>query len=922
MLRRDFTKQHTADCWVWLPNFNLAALLFLLLLRSLHAQSTGSGFPQNFTPPSYPLAVRSPYLHAWIATDFNATDGNSTLTHDSPRVWDFNQALGWCGIVRVDNDPWQWLGPIASDSAVRSAIIQSSVITPTKVIFTMLAGPVTLNVSFFTPIEVEDLALQSLPFIYLSLDIQASDGQDHEIQVYSDISAEWVSGDRNTSIVQWNTTFTSSSMFHRAFLQNQQPMNETNNQAQDATVYYSMQLGQSLTWKTGDVDSVRPLFVEQGSLDNNGDTGFRVINDRLPVFAIAADLGKIQSTSQPVVWSLGVVRDPMVQYILPSEKQESRRPYFFSDPRFSSQKIEDVIDFFMQDYQPGLQRSNDLDARILQDAAAVSVGNEQEYLSLVSLSTRQVLAGFDITTGPNGDIKAFTKNTGISGVANNVPTLWASLPTFLYLNATWAKYLLDSSLQYQHSIIYGKNYAAPDIGGYPNVQGNNDDKGAFVGIEDTGLMLILTLTYAKSVGDTDFLVEYYDTLKSWAEYLRPNTLPPHDQQSSDLIGTTTDDYSILAIKGIIGIGAMSQISAAVGKINDEEVYSSTATSLAQQWQDLAVASDHITLEYNNAQSFALLYDLYADLLLETGLVNNSVYDIQTRFCQDQLNNAIAGGANFGIPLSSSSHSQARSSWSMLTAATMSNNDTRNAMVHAVYNRASFNQSGNRNFPFIYDIKTGGPAGGANAQQGAMFSLLALRKGMKGFSTPTNGTNSDPNGQPAESSKSKPNGGLIAGAVIGSLAGILLILALVALIRRRRQQQRASRRLLVAHSYHGPEVIFERTEPSSGAPPPTRRKNRLTATATPVLQTTTTESDPSNLSSQRPGKNRRTATPQVASDPVALQTQAATGLPPANTDPSDAQSDTSQLRNDVSLLRREIEQIKMQTEYGIPPPSYN
>jgi hypothetical protein len=45
------------------------------------------------------------------------------------------------------------------------------------------------------------------------------------------------------------------------------------------------------------------------------------------------------------------------------------------------------------------------------------------------------------------------------------------------------------------------------------------------------------------------------------------------RQSSDLIGTTADDYSTLAIKGIIGIGAMSQISDAVGKPNDAELYS-------------------------------------------------------------------------------------------------------------------------------------------------------------------------------------------------------------------------------------------------------------------------------------------------------------------------------------------------------------
>ncbi|KAF5347869.1 hypothetical protein D9758_013834 [Tetrapyrgos nigripes] len=626
-------KLANSACWTtsW-PRFNLTGsshcyqtgtqllhsllLVSLTLLLSSATQAVAVQFPQNFTPSTYPLAVKSTYLNAWISTQFNASDSStSTLTHEAPKP-NFGLDLGWCGMMRVDGEAWQWLGPISPNnvSTVKSTSIQGSIFTPTKIIFQMLAGPVTLNVTFLTPIETEDLTRQSLPFIYISLDVQSSDGQSHDVQVYSDITAEWVSGDRANTTVQWNTTFTSSSMFHRSFPQNPEPFNESNFQPQDGTVYYAMQQVQGLTWKTGEADVLRAQFLESGSLDNGEDTNFRTINSSFPAFAISVNLGNIQSTSQPIVESK--CEDPISTQTL----------------GFSSQRIEDVIDFFISDYDAAVQRSDNLDVKVREDvAASVSAGNEDEYFSLVSLSTRQLLANFELTFGTSSqddggvDIKAFARNTGVSALANNVPTLWGSFPVFLYLNATWAKYLLDSTLQYQHSFVYGKNYAAPDLGGnYPTeVQGNNkaDETNS---VKDTGLMLIMTLAYTKSAGDIEFLRKYYDTLKSWADYLTHKSFPPVNQQSGDLIGFASDDNSIIAIKGIIGIGAMAQIANAVGKLNDASVYSEASSSLAQQWQEQAVKSDHISLNYNNPRSFALVYDLYADLLLGTGLVNNSV----------------------------------------------------------------------------------------------------------------------------------------------------------------------------------------------------------------------------------------------------------------------------------------------------------
>ena len=46
------------------------------------------------------------------------------------------------------------------------------------------------------------------------------------------------------------------------------------------------------------------------------------------VFAISVDLGQISSITSPVVWAVGYVRDPVVQYTTSTGSTEIRRPYY------------------------------------------------------------------------------------------------------------------------------------------------------------------------------------------------------------------------------------------------------------------------------------------------------------------------------------------------------------------------------------------------------------------------------------------------------------------------------------------------------------------------------------------------------------------------------------------------------------------
>jgi uncharacterized protein (DUF608 family) len=62
--------------------------------------------------------------------------------------------------------------------------------TSTKSIFTLdVEGKVELKVTFLSPVVPDDLKRSSLPFSYLEVDVHSVDGSDHDVQLYTDISA-------------------------------------------------------------------------------------------------------------------------------------------------------------------------------------------------------------------------------------------------------------------------------------------------------------------------------------------------------------------------------------------------------------------------------------------------------------------------------------------------------------------------------------------------------------------------------------------------------------------------------------------------------------------------------------------------------------------------------------------------------------
>lgn len=627
--------------------------------------------------------------------------------------------VGWAGFVKVDGAAYVFMGAPSVPATFSKATQKSSHFTSTQSIFVLSAGPVDLTVTFLSPVEPDDLVKQSIPFAYMAVSAASTDGLSHSVQVYSDISAEWVSGD-NSLNVKWNSTTTGSILTHQVQLADPAVLTEINDHTQYGSAFYSTPNIEGATFQTGADVAVRAQFINNGKLANTLDTNFRAISNNWPVFGLAHDLGTITSATTPVVFSVGHIRDPALTYIIAGGGTQNRNLYFLS--KFPTSAA--VVSSFLGDFTAALSRAKTFDGQVQTDASKISA----DYASVVALSIRQAFAATELTLSKTStgafnmsDIILFMKEISSDGNVNTVDVIFPAWPIFLYTNPALGKYLLEGLFRYQATGLYPNKWSVHDLGSsYPKALGHNDGADEAMPVEESGNMLIMALSYAQKTGDHSHLTRYAGLLDQWTQFLIADSLIPANQISTDDFAGSLANQTNLAIKGIVGIGAMSKIAAILGDTAQSANYSSIATSYVTQWQKFSASTTgaHLTLSYGDSSSWGLSYNLFGDKLLKLNLFPASIYSEQTAWYQTHAN-------AFGVPLDTR-HTYTKTDWQLFTAAIATNTTTRDIFISAVKKWAS---DGQNNGPFgdLYDTVSGAIAVGFRARPvvGGHLALLVL-----------------------------------------------------------------------------------------------------------------------------------------------------------------------------------------------------
>ncbi len=280
------------------------------------------------------------------------------------------------------------------------------------------------------------------------------------------------------------------------------------------------------------------------------------------------------------------------------------------------------------------------------------------------------------------------------------------------MNPELLRYLLEPVIDYASSGQWPELYSPHDLGStYPNATGHNDGGGENMPVEETANMLIMADAYMQHVSAAEAAANaHYAIFKQWADYL--NTVPAgvtytnavdpqYQNQTDDFAGFVAHSVN-LALKGIEGIDAFSQIAKMAGVNKDATTYRNAAEQGTSTWEELSqnTAGTHLLHTYReaaNAYSPSTLAEADTDWsLLYNALPNEEL------------------GLNL-IP---------SSILALWTGAALENATLQQNIIDEVFTYANATQSGNP-FPDLYD-----PTGTtsfdefeARPVQGGMFAPL-------------------------------------------------------------------------------------------------------------------------------------------------------------------------------------------------------
>lgn len=538
--------------------------------------------------------------------------------------------------------------------------------------------PTNVTLSFLSPITPTSTLRQSLPASYLTVHVEGTFDVNVYIDVNGewvtgnrDNDIEWrlehaepksEAAHKAPEIKSWKIQ-----------RRTQQILSEFADRAEWGTLYFS---GPShVDHQSGISANLRKHFAQTGTLGNTVDDKFRRVMDEEPVFAFAKSFrltsggsfdpgdGRPRQSMADIkkdsaMFTFALVQDPVVQFAA-ARGLTQMRPFWMA----SFTTGVDMVRHHYLDFDRASALAGNYSQQLDIDAYA---SGSSEYRDIAALSARQVLGATQFSGTEENPI-IFLKEISSNGNFQTVDVIFPSFPFFLYTNPRWLAYLLEPLLEHMLSGQYPNKYSMHDLGyHFPNATGHADGNDEYMPLEECGNMLIMGLALvnaykydtqpaflrfeagnlehsqkveATSVFDEngidrawsfggdvsttdlkkaqDWVRKSYKLWKQWTVYLTEESLRPKNQLSTDDFAGWLSLQTNLALKGIIGIRAMSEISDILGETKDAEYYREIADDYIAKWQDFGLSRNKLfpKLSYDWYGSWTTIYNLYADSLL-------------------------------------------------------------------------------------------------------------------------------------------------------------------------------------------------------------------------------------------------------------------------------------------------------------------
>ena len=632
-------------------------IVFLILV------SVVSGISQvtDFRAPSYPLVTCDPYFSIWSG-DENPTRCETTHWTGKP--------MPIHTMVRIDGKIYRLMGKLPAFEPAAKCI--SSVVSPTRTVYTYQESGVEIKLSFLSPLLVEDLDLVTRPLSYVSWSFTSTDKKTHAADIYFDISGLACVDNKSQAV-----TFEKLSVKQLEVLKigsKEQPILQKSGddlRIDWGYLYAAASSGDVKSSFAGRRDDAMLAFTtgQQFSGVAEADQGKR-----------AGELSAALAMTMAVNIQPGNVSEKhlMLAYddILSVEYFGKKLEGYWRK-KFSG--IDELLLTGEKEYESIKTRCALYDKDLL--AKAEKLGGK-EYRAICALAYRQCMAAHKVVKDEKGEPLCFSKENFSNGSMGTVDVFYPAAPFFLYLNPVLIKAQTTPIFEYAESGRWPWPYAPHDIGKFPlgNGQkygGGEKTEDRQMPVEECGNMIILAGAIAKAEGNAEYAAKYWKTVTKWAEYLKEKGFDPENQLCTDDFAGNLAHNTNLSVKAIMGLASYAMLCEMRGLGQEASAYKKTAEELALKWVKAADDGDHFKLAFDNPGSWSQKYNMVWDEILGFNLFPKQVKDKELAYYLKMQN-------HYGLPLDNR-ESYTKLDWIVWTATMADSKEQFSELIKPIYN---------------------------------------------------------------------------------------------------------------------------------------------------------------------------------------------------------------------------------------------
>ena len=599
----------------------------------------------GFRAPAVPLVTHDPFFSLW--------SNGTNLTDDNTRHWTGVRQYMF-GIVVFDGVIYEFMGKVgAVDDRYYSGFPKlkqvGCEIRPMTTVYRFDHADFEMELTFVSPLLLNDLDILSRPVSYVDYTIRAKDGKEHTAVVQFGFSGEFcvdmttqqvaigkteqsyyfTSGDENMlkncgddHRIEWGS-------FHIAAPE----------YAFEAMSLRTYQLRLQRSWGNKD-HFINPLNSQGPNREQIGPDDYELgvftpVHPYYPTILIK----KTYSLGQQVTDGFALAYDDRkcLQYF-----GENVDAYW----RRNGQSFHEMLTLALKQRSEVLAKVAAFEEDLLARANKVSA----KYADIVALTYRQAVAGHKLAYH-NGQLLFISKENYSNGCAATVDVTYPSMPLFLMYEPR----LVEGMLQPIFDLVNKGQweFAPHDAGTYPLLNGQvygflprhlaarPDPRDSQMPIEECGNMLLCVAAVCFAKKDLSFFERHKVLLKQWADYLVKMGYNPENQLCTDDFAGHLAHNCNLSVKAICALGAYANLLQLTGE--DGSAYRAKAEEFATVWETEAFDGDHYRLTFDGEGSWSIKYNMVWDKLLDLKLFSRKVYELELECYKKKMN-------AYGLPL--------------------------------------------------------------------------------------------------------------------------------------------------------------------------------------------------------------------------------------------------------------------------------